>query len=92
MFDGRISFDGIATVKNFVVGSYFPTALKSRKKPAEKFCSVTYSNWMTCAVSQFSTGKPQLPQKPKQEPDVLYISNTKITTYYTILNVSPDAE
>jgi hypothetical protein len=31
MFDGRISFDGIATVKNFVVGSYFPTARKSRK-------------------------------------------------------------
>jgi hypothetical protein len=34
MFDGRISFDGIATVKNFVVGSYFPPALKSSKNPA----------------------------------------------------------
>ena len=31
MFNGRISFDGIATAKNFVVGSYFPMALKSRK-------------------------------------------------------------
>jgi hypothetical protein len=33
MFDGRISFDGIATVKNFVVGSYFLTALQSSKNP-----------------------------------------------------------
>jgi hypothetical protein len=35
MFDGRISFDGIATVKNFVVGSYFPMARKSRKNSGD---------------------------------------------------------
>jgi hypothetical protein len=35
MFDGRISFDGIATVKNFVVGYYFPPGFKSRENPAE---------------------------------------------------------
>jgi hypothetical protein len=37
MFDGRISFDGIATVKNFVVGSYFPTGLKSSENPSQNF-------------------------------------------------------
>jgi hypothetical protein len=37
MFNGRISFDGIATAKNFVVGSYFPAAFKSRKNPAQNF-------------------------------------------------------
>jgi len=37
MFNGRTIFDGIATAKNFVVGSYFPAACKSRKNPAQNF-------------------------------------------------------
>jgi hypothetical protein len=32
MFDGRIGSDGNATVKTFVIGSYFTRAFKSRKK------------------------------------------------------------
>jgi hypothetical protein len=39
MFDGRISFDGIATAKNFVVGSYFLTALQSSENPDQNFGS-----------------------------------------------------
>ena len=39
MFDGRISFDGIATAKNFVVGSYFLTALQSSENRGQNFRS-----------------------------------------------------
>jgi hypothetical protein len=43
MFDGRISFDGIATVKNFVVGSYDPFGLQVKKKSKANFRAVTLS-------------------------------------------------
>jgi hypothetical protein len=56
MFDGRISLDGIATVKNFVVGSYFPTGLKSSEKAAKNFAPVSRWRTGTYDVHSFSTG------------------------------------
>ena len=53
MFDGRISFDGIATAKNFVVGSYFRTALKSRQNPRAKFLAVNGSIRWSCGICVF---------------------------------------
>jgi hypothetical protein len=55
MFDGRIIFDGIATAKNFVVGSYFPGALQVKKKSDANFSPVTLSTNATCAAATIST-------------------------------------
>jgi hypothetical protein len=45
MFDGRISFDGIATRQNFVVGSYCLTAFQSSANRVQFFSAVTASAW-----------------------------------------------
>ncbi len=37
--------------QNFVTGSYFPTALKSRKNPAQNFRGVTLSYRATCGMA-----------------------------------------
>src|SRR4051812_46795701 len=41
--------------QNFVVGSYFPTALKSRKNPGQLFLVVTCSCGATCGTRMFSS-------------------------------------
>jgi hypothetical protein len=62
MFDGRISFDGIATAKNFVVGSYFLTALQSSKNRDENFSVVTCSWRATCECRQIFPIEPKSPK------------------------------
>jgi len=60
MFDGRISFDGIATVKNFVVGSYFRGDPQVKKKSRAKFRAVSATYRETYTFHSFSTGYPNL--------------------------------
>src|SRR3954453_2000935 len=48
--------------QNFVVGSYFPTALKSRKNPRQLFSPVSCSQGATCGIHRISTvnaGSPE---------------------------------
>ncbi|SPF36536.1 hypothetical protein SBA4_1890007 [Candidatus Sulfopaludibacter sp. SbA4] len=64
MFDGRISFDGIATAKTLVAEYYFPAALQSRKNPAENFWAVSYSQRVTCGFAHFFHSLPSPREKP----------------------------
>jgi hypothetical protein len=56
MFDGRIIFDGIATVKNFGSWILFPIGSQVKKKSGLKFSVVTCSYRVTCGTGRFSTG------------------------------------
>jgi hypothetical protein len=60
MFDGRISFDGIATVKNFVVGYYFRAPPQVKKKRQAKIPILNHTFHATCKFHRFSTGFPKV--------------------------------
>jgi hypothetical protein len=53
MFDGRISFDGIATVKNFGSWILFPNGPPVKRKSGAKFSVVTHSRRVTCRYVHF---------------------------------------
>jgi hypothetical protein len=50
MFDGRIIFDGIATVKNFGSWILFPIGSQVKKKSGPKILVVTCSYGVTCGI------------------------------------------
>jgi len=50
MFDGRISFNGIATVKNFGSWILFPNAPQVKRKSGAKFFAVNRYDQATCAI------------------------------------------
>jgi len=71
MFDGRISFDGIATVKNFVVGSYFRGGIQVKRKSRLEILAVTSAHHETYRFHNFSTG---IGERPKSGLSDLLIS------------------
>src|SRR3954447_14893039 len=48
--------------QNFVVGSYFPCAFKSRKNPGQLFSVVTCCRIQTCGISMFPSVNPEGPK------------------------------
>ena len=56
MFNGRISFDGIATVKNFCSWILFPYGSQVKKNSDAKFRFVTPGFMATCGESDFPGG------------------------------------
>jgi hypothetical protein len=59
MFDGRISFDGITTAKNFVVGSYGAGRPQVKGKTGRKISSVSAGERATYRIHRISTGNPK---------------------------------
>src|ERR1035438_3559550 len=62
MFDGRISFDGIATVKNFGSWILFPYGSPVKRKSGPKFSVVNHSWRVTCEIVDFWLAWPETPK------------------------------